>query len=183
MRSFVTPEMMVHVPLCTHKEPQAVLIVSDSAEALNAEAARHAEVTATTVSAASALDALRDAADRSLDVVLYEGTTDAAALAHINRVLKEDGLVVLRHPSLDEVEANTALMQVLGNYFKIIMPYRLENGETLLLASKLYHPTADLILHRADLIEGLQYYNCDIHPAAFAMPNYVRKAYLGVIKN
>jgi spermidine synthase len=181
MKPFVTPEMMVHVPMCTHKDPQNVLVVSNDAAALQTELARHVECTAVTVPAT--LDALRDAADQSADVVLLEGLTDAASLSHAGRILKSDGVLAMQHPSLDDTHANTILMQVLVNSFKIIMPYRLENGETLLLASKLYHPTADLILHRADLIEGLQYYNCDIHPAAFAMPNYIRKAYLGVIKN
>jgi spermidine synthase len=87
------------------------------------------------------------------------------------------------HPSLDDVAANKSMMQILGKYAKIIMPFNLGNGETALLASKAYHPTADIILHRADMLDGLQYYNCDVHPAAFAMGNNVRKAYLGVIKN
>ncbi|MBD3824817.1 MAG: spermidine synthase, partial [Epsilonproteobacteria bacterium] len=75
------------------------------------------------------------------------------------------------------------IMQILANYFKIIMPYNLGNGETALLASKAYHPTADVILHRVDMLDGVNYYNCDIHPAAFAMPNYIRKEYLGIIRN
>lgn len=183
MKPFIYPEMMVHVPLCTHKEPNQVLIISDSAESLEQEVARHADVAAKSFGASKALDVLRDEADQSADVLLFEGTTDAAALAHASRILKADGLMVMKHPSLDDAEANTALMQVLANYFKIIMPYNIGNGETLLLASKLYHPTADIILQRTDLLEGVQYYNCDIHPAAFAMPNYIRKTYLGIIKN
>ena len=89
----------------------------------------------------------------------------------------------MRHASLEEVQANTVLLGVLGNYFKVIMPYRLANEETLLLASKGNHPTADINLHRADMLDGLEYYNTDIHPAAFAMPNYIRKTYLGIIRN
>ena len=181
MKTFIYPEMMVHVPLCTHKEPNQVLIVSDDAAALEQEAARHLESTATTV--AASLDALRDAADQSADVILFEGPTDAAAMAHVSRILKADGLVAMKHPNLDDENANKALMGVLANYFKIIMPYTVGNGETLLLASKEYHPTADFILQRTDLLEGQQYYNCDIHPAAFAMPNYIRKTYLGIIRN
>jgi spermidine synthase len=63
------------------------------------------------------------------------------------------------------------------------MPYNLGNGSTALLASKEYHPTADVILQRSDMIDGLSFYNCDIHVSAFAMPNYIRKEYLGIIKN
>jgi spermidine synthase len=63
------------------------------------------------------------------------------------------------------------------------MPYNIGNGSTAILCSKEYHPTADINLQRADMIDGLSYYNCNVHPAAFAMPNYIRKEYLGLIKN
>ena len=63
------------------------------------------------------------------------------------------------------------------------MPYNLGNAATSLLVSKEYHPTADVNLHRADMLDGVDYYNCDVHPAAFAMGNYIRKEYLGIIKN
>lgn len=53
----------------------------------------------------------------------------------------------------------------------------------MILASKEYHPTADVILQRSDLIDGLEYYNCDIHIATFVMPNYIRSTYKGIIKN
>jgi spermidine synthase len=183
MKEFIYPEMMVHVPMCTHKQPKNVLIVSDDAAPLEAELGRHPEVTWTAVPATNALGQLRDVADASADIVLLEASADAAVIAHCNRILNVEGLMVLKHPSLDDEAANRALMEILGNYFKIIMPYNVGNGETLLLASKAYHPTADVILQRSDLIEGQRYYNSDIHEAAFAMPNYIRKAYLGIIRN
>ena len=184
MREFIYPEMMVHVPLCTAKKPENVLIVSDDAAALEAEVGRHDKMNSKTVSASKLLESLRAEDDGSADVVLLDVLTDdAAAIAHVNRILKEDGLVVLKHPSLENEADNKQLMQILGNYFKIIMPYYIGNGDTLLLASKAYHPTADIILHRTDMLDGQQYYNCDIHPAAFATPNYIRKAYLGTIRN
>jgi len=174
---------MVHVPMCTHAEPGSVLVLADDAGALEAQLAHHPEAVVTVAEAAKAVEALRDIADGSVDVVLCEAAVDAAVAGHIARVLAADGLVAMRHPSLDEVQANTVLMGVLGNYFKIIMPYRLWDGTTLLLASKGNHPTADINLQRADLLDGLQYYNSDIHPAAFAMPNHIRRTYLGIIRN
>ena len=181
MKSFIYPEMMVHVPLCTNKNPQNVLVISNDAEPLKNELNRHSEVETKAITAS--IDALRDEPDTTYDVVISEMADDAAVLAHINRVLKADGQLVITHPSLDDADANKSLMQILGKYFKIIMPYNLGNGETALLASKEYHPTADIILQRSDMIDGLNYYNCDIHVAAFAMPNYIRKEYLGIIKN
>jgi len=181
MKEFIYPEMMVHVPVCTNKTPQNVLIVSDSADLLSAQMQKHAEIGSKVI--ACTLDALRDEADASADIVICEMSGDAAVIGHISRVLKEDGQLSIVHDSLDETQSNKILMQVLGNYFKIIMPYNLGNGSTALLASKEYHPTADIILQRSDMIDGLDYYNCDVHLAAFAMPNYIRKEYLGIIKN
>lgn len=181
MKEFIYPEMMVHVPLCTHKEPKNILIASSNAMPLQLEVSRHSDMSATSIS--PTLDNFRNAKDASFEVVISEAACDAANIAHISRVLSEDGLLVTTHPSLDKIDENKIIMQVMSKYFKIIMPYRLEDGTTLLLASKAYHPTADLILQRADMLDGLNYYNCDIHPAAFAMGNYIRKAYLGVIKN
>lgn len=181
MKSFIYPEMMVHVPLCTNKAPENVLIISDSAEPLTNEIEKHSDINSAVASCS--LDAVRDLADKSYDVVICEMNGDAAVLAHINRILKDDGQLVIKHDSLDDTQSNKILMQVLGNYFKIIMPYNLGNGDTALLASKEYHPTADIILQRADMLDNLSYYNCDVHVAAFAMPNYIRKEYLGIIRN
>lgn len=182
MRSFIYPEMMVHTALCTHKDPKTVLLISDDSTRFDEELARYSDFQVSVIRADDALEAIRGLADDSFDVVLSEAAGDAAFLAHVARVSKEDALVSMTHPALDDVEANTAVMEILGDYFKIIMPYN-AGGSTLLLASKEYHPTADVILQRSDLLEGQQYYNCDIHQAVFAMPNYVRKAYLGVIRN
>jgi len=181
MKDFIYNEMMVHVPLCTHKEPQNVLIISTNAAGFVAEVQKHTDIDCDVIS--TNMDLLREAKDNAYDVVISEMDNDAAVVAHINRVLKDDGLLVTKHPSLDDVEANKNLMEILGKYAKIVMPYNLGNCSTALLASKEYHPTADIILQRADLLDGLEYYNSDVHPAAFAMGNNIRKAYLGIIKN
>jgi len=181
MKEFIYPEMMVHVPVCTSKAPENVLIISDAAELLSGEMSKHNDIDSSVIGAN--LDALRDAGENSADVVICELDADAAVVAHISRVLKEDGQLCIAHPHLDETDKNKTLMQALGRYFKIIMPFNLGNGSTALLASKEYHPTADIILQRADMIDGLNCYNCDVHVAAFAMPNYIRKEYLGIIRN
>jgi len=181
MKEFIYNEMMVHVALCTNKAPEKILIISDNADGMVAEVAKHDGINCDVI--AANLDALRNVEDNKYDVVVSEMDADAAGYAHMNRVLKEDGLLVTRHPSLDNVEENKQIISILGKYAKIVMPFNLGNGETALLASKEYHPTADIILHRTDMLDGLEYYNCDIHPAAFAMGNYIKKTYLGIIKN
>ncbi len=181
-REYIYPEMMVHIPTCTHKEPEKALVISDNAQAIVEEFLRHKEIEVRVISCSSALVAIREEEDKSFDIVICEDSSDTALLAHIARVSKDDALAVVAHPSLDNVDENKALMQVLANYYKIIMPY--DVGEkTALLVSKEYHPTADINLHRTDMLDGQSYYNCDVHPAAFATGNDIRKTYLGVIKN
>jgi len=183
MQNFTYPELMVHIPLCTHKLPQSILIISNDDAMLQDEIARHNNVSATTINVEGALDTIRNIEENSFDVVLCEATIDEVLLAHINRVTKEDALMSMTHPKLDDVAANKALLAKLGKYFKVMMPYTIHGDETLLLVSKEYHPTADVILQRTDLLEGQSHYNCDVHSAVFAMPNYIRKAYLGSIRN
>jgi spermidine synthase len=181
MKKFIYPEMMVHVPVCTSKEAKDILVISDSPELLSAEAARHSEASVKVITCN--LNEISALEDNAYDVVISEMQSDAAFLSHVNRVLRDDGQFATTHVSLDDVEANKSLMKILGNYFKIIMPYNIGNGTTALLSSKEYHPTADINLHRADMLDGLSYYNCDVHPAAFAMGNHIRKEYLGSIRN
>lgn len=181
MKPYIYSEMMVHIPLCTHKDPENILIISSDAISLVNEIKKHNEMSVSVVE--PNIDALRKCLDDSVDVIICEHSCDAAMFAHINRILKEDGLLVTKHPSLDDIDENKTLLSILGNYFKIIMPYYISGDTTALLASKNYHPTADIILHRTDLLDNLDHYNCDIHPAAFAMGNKIRKEYLGLFKN
>ena len=181
MKDFIYAEMMVHVPVCTSKEAKEILIISENPELLKKEVQKHKESNLKVIEASlkevSALD------DKSYDVVISEMEIDDAFFAHVNRILKDDAQFVTTHPSLDNVSANKELMTKAAKYFKIIMPYSIGNGSTALFCSKEYHPTADINLQRADMIDDTNYYNSDIHPAAFAMGNYIRKEYLGIIKN
>jgi spermidine synthase len=181
MNKFIYNEMMIHVPLCTHKEPKNILIISDNAEYLEKQTQKYTGVKCDTTKCS--LDELSKLSDDTYDVVVSEMQADALFLSQVNRILSDDGILVVKHPSLDEVEENKALMKTLGGYFKIIMPYNLGDGSTALFCSKTYHPTADIILQRTDMLDAPEYYNCDIHPAAFAMGNNIRKTYMGILKN
>lgn len=181
MRDFIYNEMMIHIPICTSKEPKNVLIISDNAELLKKEALKHSGINIDTIKCNR--ESLSSLSDDMYDVVVSQMGVDATFLAQLNRIMKKDAQFVTTHPSLDEIEENKKLMLSLSKYFKIIMPYNIGYGTTALFCSKEYHPTADVNLQRADMLDGLEYYNSDIHRAAFAMGNYIRKEYLGVIKN
>lgn len=179
-KEFVYNEMMAHVPVCSHKSPKSLLLISDSPDGIKNELGRHKGLEVTV----GGLDAIGKGTDNSYDIVLIDSTAplSRATYAHLNRIVKEDGLVSCLNASLEDEEASKEQIGALGEYFKIVMPYFAQD-KTMILASKEYHPTADVILHRTDLIDGLSFYNCDIHPSSFAMPNYIRSAYRGIIKN
>ncbi len=44
MKAFIYPEMMVHIPLCSHKKPETILVVSDDSNTLQEEIARYSGV-------------------------------------------------------------------------------------------------------------------------------------------
>lgn len=180
MRDFIYNEMMIHIPICTSKEPKNILIISDNAELLKKEVLKH---NLNVDTAKCNIDVLSSLNDDMYDVIVSQMSIDATFLAQLNRIIKKDAQFVTTHPSLDNIEENKKLMLSLSKYFKIIMPYNIGDGTTALFCSKEYHPTADVNLQRADMLDNVEYYNSDIHRASFAMGNYIRKEYLGIIKN
>lgn len=198
---FIYSEMMAQVPICTHKEPKSILVIGgflgvareilrhkninidvieENVELLNATK-EFVDLNVNLISQ-NELDFIRDSKDKTYDIVLInKEISDKTFFAHINRVLKDDGLISTCAGSFREVEKQKEIMKVLGEFFKIVMPYRFEMfvkcDYSFILASKFYHPTADIILQRADLIDGLRYYNSDIHKASFILPEYLKKEY------
>jgi len=183
MKENIYRELMVHVPVCTHKEPKRVLLLSDNTSAMIDEIEKYKTVDAQAIS--TSIDLLRDLEDATFDVVICEATIDAATVAHINRVLKEDGVATFAPIDLEKSQETKEQIAEVGKYFKIVMPYALleTTQKMALLASKEYHPTADINLQRADLTDGFGVYNSDLHVGIFAMPTYIKKRYLGIIKN
>ena len=137
------------------------------------------------------IEFVKNAQPKSYDLVLVdstdpegpaEGLFNRNFYANVFRILKDDGIVVAQGESWwIDMPLHKEIMGVIGEFFKIVMPYRFEMymypgcNWNFILGSKLYHPTADMILQRADLIDDLKYYNSDIHKASFILPNYVKK--------
>ena len=174
-------EIFVHVSVCTHKEPKEILIISDNPQGLLDEIQKYKNINTTTI--ATDMENIRNLQDNSYDIVLCEAEVNDVTVAHVNRALKEDALASFNGFNLLEVEASKAKLQAVTKYFKIAMPFSLLSHQKALLASKEYHPTADINLQRADLTDGYEVYNSDLHVALFAMPTYIKKTYLGYIRN
>jgi spermidine synthase len=174
-QDIINAEMLTHVALCTHKEPKDVFILG-SHDYINSEIARHNGLH---VDLCNNVSCIESAKDDSFDVVIVNSDRyfEPTFVAQINRVLRKDGLVVLKTD--EKLEEN---IKAFGNLFGIVMTYKVEDKRAI-IATKKYHPTADIILQRADLIEDLSYYNYEMNLASLAMPTYIRKELLGIQKN
>ena len=138
------------------------------------------------------IEFVKEAKDKSYDIVLVdstdpegpaEGLFNKKFYSNVYRILKDDGLVVAQGESWwIDMPLHKEIMKTIGSFFKIVMPYRFEMymypgcNWNFIMGSKFYHPTADINLHRADLLEGVKYYNSDIHKASFVLPTYVKKS-------
>ena len=174
-------ELITHIPICTHKEPKDILIISDDASKILEEIKKYNNINTKVINAS--IDELRDVLDNSFDVAICELKADSIVIAHINRVTKDDALAVFSDIDIAKQNETKEIFTNISKYFKIAMPFNPLSPHYAILASKEYHPTADIILQRADLTDGYEVYNSDLHVALFAMPTYIKKIYLGYIKN
>jgi len=193
--NFIKAEMLVHIPLCAHADPKKVLLVG-AEEILLEELRRHTVIEdLRVVSCEDAAKELEDLGEERFDVAIVSDSrfgADRGFWSALSRRLEERGMLsaplghLVRAP-----EAAAEEMKLLGSFHRIVMPYRYEAleertgsvvSEYLVLASRFYHPTADLNLQRADLTDGFRYYNSDIAVAAFQMPTFVVRDYSGTIK-
>ena len=173
-------EMMVHLPLCTHKEASNVLVIGTADEDLKAQAAMHNKESNIEFGDESLLTS-KD--EKNIDVIiLTDVEIDELLLANIERVIKEDGLIAFATAPYSKDEAKLkADLELVGEKFWIAMPFRFGHS-TSILASKKYHPTADLVLDRSDFLDGLQYYSSEIHKAVFVFPAAEHKALTGIAR-
>lgn len=172
-------EMMVHVPLCTHQEASNVLVIGTINEDIEKQLEKHAYANIEK----GDVSLLNSKNDKDIDVIiLTDVEVDEILLANINRILKDDGLITFAtsaySKNADKLKADLSLV---GEKFWIAMPYRFGHN-TSVIASKRHHPTADLNLQRADLLDGLEYYSAEIHNASFVFPAAEHKDLTGIAK-
>ena len=133
--------------------------------------------------------AIMAAQDESYDIVLLNIKTDddAALFEHIRRILSPEGICIVSSGDL-ELQQGEVLhrLQTMAPFFRYLLPYRTgtrflpDNG--LIFASKKLHPTADIRLQQADMLEGLSYYTADVHESAFALPAALFQTFRNALK-
>lgn len=171
-------EMMVHVPLCTHKEPNKVLVIGNIDDEFKEEVKKHE-----TVVEFGDIKLLNTYNEKEVDVIiLTDISPDELLLANIERILKDDGLIAFSTKSFHKnKEALIGDLTLVGNKYWIAMPFSFGHN-TAILASKKYHPTADIILQRSDLLNDLNYYSTEIQHASFVFPKHITKTLTGIAK-
>jgi spermidine synthase len=171
-------EMMVHTPLCTHKEANKVLVIGSNSKDLEKEASKH-----TANFEFGDLSILTSKNEKDIDVIIFTDVQlDEMILANIERVLCDDGLITFSSASFSKDEERLKKdLELVGSKFWIAMPFKFGH-ETSILASKKYHPTADIVLQRSDLLVVLEYYSTEIQHASFVFPAAQHKALTGIAK-
>ncbi len=175
-KRFGLEEMMVHVPMCSHKNIKKVLVVGDVTEEFKIELDKHEckDITYT--------DELN--IDEKFDIILYNKDipTDLE-ISQLERCLESEyGILVTKssfiYKELDKAKEELA---TIGKNFWICMPYTFGHN-TLVFASKRYHPQAEIVLQTSDLLEDCEYYNTELHNACFVHPTYITKEITGIAK-
>lgn len=150
-------EMMIHVPMCTHESPKKVGVIGDL---LLEEFKKYKNTYVTQGNIEK---------ENVYDVIISDTSMD---IQEVYRTLNEKGLYVTKCDSLTDMETFHALSE----HFYIVMPYYFFNEEgcieSLVLASKAYHPQADIVRNVSDFIEA-EYYNTDMHLCAFNYPTKI----------
>lgn len=169
-------EMMVHVPLTSHKKIDQILVVGDVSDDFKEQLSKHM---CKNITYSDNLNI-----EGTFDIILYnKDVPTELEMANVNRCLEQEcGIFVSKASFISkDVEVSKNELQTIGKDFWICMPYSFGHN-TLIFASKKYHPQAQIILQVSDLLEGCEYYNSEMQNAAFVHPNYITKAITGFAK-
>jgi len=175
-KNFAYDEMMVHVAMSSHKYINKVLIVGDVSEDFKNELAKHEckNITYT--------DELN--VDDKFDIILYNKEVPSELeMANVDRCLEDKKGIFVTKASFINSNLEGAKEEIarVGKNFWICMPFSFGHN-TLIFASKKYHPQAEIVLQVSDLLEGCNYYNSEVQNAAFVYPQYITKAITGIAK-
>lgn len=198
-------EMLAHTPLCTHPNPEDILLVGYDSNIIK-QVLRHKDVKKIIVvevdkNISLAInehflelelnDKIQIVSKQEFlkgsslyDVILFNDTK--LKEFNIFKQLKKDGIFICKSNGWWDMDLQKDTFKVLGDYFKIIMPcyfnMYVSHTKSFVFASNKFHPTADTILDKSDLLDGLHYYNGDTHKACFSLPTNIDKEYKDFIK-
>ncbi|RDU61748.1 spermidine synthase spee [Helicobacter sp. MIT 14-3879] len=120
------------------------------------------------------------------DIVIHLGEIKNNEFSALGKLANQESILIYRLHNL-YLETNLALqtLDVAKDFSHILMPFVvccLENN-FYIFASKKFHPLADLILQKSDMLENLHFYNANIHTSAFRLPNRIQNIIAPYVKN
>ena len=191
---FIKSEMLTHVPFNTHALPKRVLVIN-GAKRVGRELEKYKTIDEVThIDDIDTVTKLKALGAKKFDIAIVSTpkyTNDRGFWIELTKLLDAKGVVSIEMSNIiTKIEDAKKEFKIAGAIYPIVMPYRFERAitddgvtsEYLMLASRFYHPTADINLQRADLTDGFSYYNSDIAIASFVTPTFINKEYLGLIK-
>ncbi|STQ87138.1 spermidine synthase spee [Helicobacter muridarum] len=120
------------------------------------------------------------------DIVLHLGELKAHEVQALHKLSSDDGIVIYRLENL-YIEPNLALysLDMVKPLFNILMPFVISclDNSFYAFASKRFHPLADLLLQKSDMLDNVLFYNSNLHTSAFRMPTMIHNLILPCIKN
>lgn len=188
-------EMLLHTPICTHPNPKNMLIIGGCSKMpLEIEKYRDKIELKQIKVDENIINNIQNLENSSFDIVVVgnrDHLKDELFFGVINGKLKDDGVLSTFAYNIYKDEDNLkSQLSAIGKYFNIVMPYSYLSSKedfvtynSLILASHIYHPVADINLQRADLTDGFKFYNSDSLIGSFSLPTTLKKRYLDYIKN
>ncbi|WP_104710538.1 spermine/spermidine synthase domain-containing protein [Helicobacter felis] len=207
---FIQSELLAHVSACVHPNPKRALITGGFDTQIAFELLKHEDMHVDFVQEDRAMlenlhtflpqfqetktharfklyDRILDLDLQPYDIIISLSTLNAHQVDGLQRMLAPRGFMVSVAPSpLLEQGAFKDTLKDLQTCAQILMPFNTPYAPTpqiYLFISKHYHPLADMLLQKIDMLDGLRYYNAEIHHAAFAQPQWLKGACARLLKN
>jgi spermidine synthase len=181
----IISETAAHIPLCVVENPKAVLLLGEAIDkSLSDQISKHGAAIAIR-SFDSGLNAAASSNERFDAIVdLRTRKPDADEAKALLAKLTENGVLLKAFASLEaeQLKAYESCRFVVPCALSAFAP--LDGAISgFVFASKKLHPTADLKLQKADMLEDLGYYSTETHNAAFALPPFILAKFDELIKN
>lgn len=206
---FIESEVLAHIPLCSVPQPKNVLLFDSFNLQIAFECFKHNIRVDCMQNDRKTLDSLMsflpdfhnvlnhdgfrlfsqalDLDIKNYDVIITDSIINKMQIDGLSRMLSEDGILIMRnhHPLLEEGQFIQSI-QDCASFFKITLPFFLNlsilSDKSYIFASKRFHPTADMLLQKIDLLPYLEYYNAKIHEGAFVLPSFLARKLQNVAK-
>ena len=181
----ISSEMLAHIGLCSHPNIKKLLLINSNEELIR-EINKHKDIEITTIDS-DIYNQLSIKESNSFDIVIANSLKemkDITIYIQIGRILNSKGIFVMEIDKnyYGDIEEIREILKIAREPFIIAMPFSYEKNSAI-FCSKKYHPTADLILQKSDLLEDLEYYNSDIHLASFTLPTAIKKSIIKELKH